>query len=215
MSTYRIVLADDHIIVRQGIKRMIEERPELEVIGEASDGAELIGLLRKLRAHMVIVDISMPNLGGIETTQEIKITYPKMKVLILTMHKGKELLHHAISNGADGYMLKDESEKELHFAIEKIRQGGVYISPHLSKELTEDYVDTCRGILNPPFERLTKREIEILKFIADGKSSREIANLLFISVRTVENHRANMMEKMGVKKTGDLIKHAIRNGYLS
>ena len=214
MSTYRIVLADDHIIVRQGIKRMLEDSPELEVIGEASDGIELIGLLGKLRAHLVIVDISMPNLGGIEVTQEIKKTYPKTKVLILTMHKGKELLHHAISNGADGYMLKEESEKELHLAIEKIRQGGVYISPHLSQELTEDYIDTCRGTLNPSLERLTKREREILKFIADGKSSRDIANSLFISVRTVENHRANMMEKMGVKKTGDLIKHAIRNGYL-
>jgi DNA-binding NarL/FixJ family response regulator len=209
------VLADDHIIVRQGIKRMIEERSDLEVIGEASDGAELLGLLRKLRTHMVIVDISMPNLGGIEATQEIKKIYPKVKVLLLTIHKSKEILHHAISNGADGYMVKEESEKELYSAIAKIRQGGVYISPHLSEELTEDYIDTCRGTLNPSLERLTKREREILKFIADGKSSREIANLLFLSVRTVENHRANIMEKMGVKNAADLVKHAVQKGYIS
>lgn len=215
MKPYRIVLADDHIIVRQGIKRMIEERSDLEVIGEASDGAELLGLLRKLRTHMVIVDISMPNLGGIEATQEIKKIYPKVKVLLLTIHKSKEILHHAISNGADGYMVKEESEKELYSAIAKIRQGGVYISPHLSEELTEDYIDTCRGTLNPSLERLTKREREILKFIADGKSSREIANLLFLSVRTVENHRANIMEKMGVKNAADLVKHAVQKGYIS
>lgn len=215
MSSYHIVLADDHIIVRQGIKKMIEEDFDLKVIGEASDGLELLSLLKKLKAHMVIIDISMPNLGGIEATQEIKKHYPEVKILILTMHKSRELLHHTISSGADGYMLKEESEKELYSAIEKIRQGGVYVSPHLSEELTEDYISLCRGIPNHPSELLTKREREVLKLIADGKSSREIANLLFISVRTVENHRANIMDKMGVKKTADLVKHAIQQGLIS
>jgi DNA-binding NarL/FixJ family response regulator len=215
MSSYRIVLADDHVIVRQGIKRMIEEKSELKIIGEASDGLELLSLLKKLKAHMVIIDIAMPNLGGIEATQEIKKNYPEVKILILTMHKSKELLHHAIFNGADGYMLKEESEKELYSAIEKVRQGGVYISPNLSEELTEDYICLCRGLSNHPSEILTKREIEILKLIVDGKSSREIANHLFISIRTVENHRANIMEKMGVKKTVDLVKHAIQKDFVS
>jgi DNA-binding NarL/FixJ family response regulator len=112
-------------------------------------------------------------------------------------------------------MLKEESEKELYSGIEKIRQGGVYISPHLSEELMEDYTSLCRGIPNHPSELLTKREIEILKLIADGKSSREISNLLFISTRTVEKHRANIMEKMDVKKTADLVKHAVQKGLIS
>jgi DNA-binding NarL/FixJ family response regulator len=215
MSSYRIVLADDHVIVRQGIKRMIEEESDLKVIGEVSDGLELLSLLKKLKAHMVIIDIAMPNIGGIEATKEIKKHYPEVKILILTMHKSRELLHHAIFNGADGYMLKEESEKELYSGIEKIRQGGVYISPCLSEELAEDYTSLCRGIPNHPSELLTKREREILKLIADGKSSREISNLLFISTRTVEKHRANIMEKMDAKKTADLVKHAVQKGLIS
>jgi DNA-binding NarL/FixJ family response regulator len=215
MNTYAILLADDHIIVRRGIRRMIEEDPDLEVVGEAGDGIDLLRLLRESRADMVILDISMPNLGGIEAAKEIKKTHPHIKVLILTMHKGKELLHHAISNGADGYMLKEESEKELYSAIGKIRQGGVYISPHLAEELTDDYVNLCRGTFNQASQILTRREKEILKFIADGKSSREIANTLFISVRTVENHRSSIMDKMGVKRMVDLIKDAIQKGYIS
>jgi DNA-binding NarL/FixJ family response regulator len=215
MSTYAILLADDHIIVRRGIKRMIEETPDLEVVGEAGDGIDLLSLLRKSRANMVILDISMPNLGGIEATKEIKKTHPHVKVLILTMHKGKELLHHAISNGADGYMLKEESEKELYSAIGKIRQGGVYISPRLAEELADDYADLCHGTFSQASQVLTRREREILKLIADGKSSREIASTLFISVRTVENHRSNIMEKMGVKRMVDLVKDAVQKGYIS
>jgi DNA-binding NarL/FixJ family response regulator len=215
MSAYAILLADDHTIVRRGIKRMIEENPDLEVVGEAGDGIDLLRLLRESRADMVILDISMPNLGGIEAAKKIKKTHPHVKILILTMHKGKELLHHAISNGADGYMLKEESEKELYSAIGKIRQGGVYISPNLAEELTDDYVNLCRGTFNRASQVLTRRERQILKLIADGKSSREIASALFISIRTVENHRSSIMEKMGVKRTVDLVKDAVKKGYIS
>jgi len=215
MSPYGIVLADDHIIVRRGIKRMIEESPDLKVVGEAGDGIDLLSLLRRVRAQMVILDISMPNLGGLEAAKEIKKNHPQVKVLMLTMHKGKELLHHALSNGADGYMLKEESEKGLYSAIEKIRQGGVYISPQLSAELTEDYTDICHGTFNQGLQVLSRREREILKLVADGKSSREIANILFISVRTVENHRSSIMEKMGVKRMVDLVKVAVQKGYIS
>ncbi len=215
MSTYGIVLADDHTIVRRGIKRMIEENPDLEVVGEASDGIDLLRLLRKTRADMVLLDISMPNLGGIEAAKEIKKTHPHVKVLILTMHKGKELLHHALSNGADGYMLKEESEKELYSAIGKIRRGGVYVSPCLTEELASDYADICHGAFSQASQILTRREREILKFIVDGRSSREIADTLFLSVRTVEHHRSSIMEKMGVKGIVDLVKEAVRKGYTS
>jgi DNA-binding NarL/FixJ family response regulator len=212
---YRIVLADDHTIVRRGIKKMIEEMADLTVIGEASDGQELLSLLKILDTDLVILDISMPNLRGIEATRELKRIFPGLKVLILTMYKDNELLRHAISSGADGYVLKEDSDKELYTAIEKVRQGKVYISPRFSGGLTDDRGETKRVIFKPALERLTKREMEVLKLIAEGKSSKEIANLLFISVRTVENHRASIMSKLDMKKTADLVKYAIHQGYIS
>jgi len=215
VSPYRIVLADDHIILRQGIKRIIGEVVDLEVVGEASDGLELLNLLKKLTPHMVILDISMPNLRGIEATREVKMICPDVKVLILTMHKNKEYLYHAIFAGAEGYLLKEDADTELFSAIETIRQGRVYISPLLSGELTDDLLQICRGDGKPPFERLTTREREVLKLIAEGKSNKEIADLLFISVRTVEHHRANIMKKLSLKKTADVVKYAVRKGYTS
>lgn len=210
----RIVLADDHTIVRQGIKRMIEDEADLTVVGEASDGLELLNLLKILDADLVIVDISMPGLRGIEATREIKKNFPNVKVLILTMFKDKDLLSQAIFSGADGYILKENSDKELWSAIKKIRQGEIYICPVLAR-LADDLVKTSRKIFNPPLKPLTGREREVLRLIAEGKSSQEIANLLFISVRTVQNHRANITNKLGIKKITDLMKYAIRHGYIS
>ena len=212
---YRIVLADDHTIVRQGIKRMIEGVAGLTVIGEASDGIELLHLLKILDADLVILDISMPNLRGIEATRELKRIFPDVKVLVLTMYKDKELLHQAISSGADGYILKEDSDKELYSAIEKIRQGKICISPRLSEGLTDDLAQTRHNKFKPPLDPLTKREMEVLKLIAEGKSNKEVSNLLFISLRTAQNHRANIMSKLGIKKTAELVKYAIHHGYAS
>lgn len=212
---YRIVLADDHTIVRQGIKRIIEAVADLTVIGEASDGIELLSLLKILNADLVILDISMPNLRGIEATRELKKILPDVKVLVLTMYKDKELLHQAISSGADGFVLKEDSDKELYSAIGKVRQGKIYISPRLSGGLTNDWTQTRRGIFKPVFKPLTKREMEVLRLIAEGKSNKEIANFLFISIRTAQNHRFKIMNKLGIKKTADLIRYAIHQGYTS
>ena len=213
-GTYRIVLADDHMILRQGLRRLIEENGDLEVVGEAADGNGLLDVLGRSRAHMAIVDVSMPKLGGIEATARIKKIYPQVKVLILSMHKRSELLHHALSSGADGYVLKEDSGRELQLAIDNIRQGRVYISTNLTDELTKDYVNLCRSTPKQGLMALTGREREVLRFIVDGKSSREIANILFISVRTVENHRGSIMEKMGIKRTVDLVKEVVQKGYL-
>ncbi len=131
------------------------------------------------------------------------------------MHKDCELLDHAISAGADGYVLKEDSDKELYFAIEKIRCGGVYISPRLSEELTGEWVRMRRGIIKPSLELLTKREREVLRFIAEGKSNKEIANLLFISVRTAEKHRSNIMDKLDIRKATDLVKYYVSKGFMS
>jgi DNA-binding NarL/FixJ family response regulator len=213
MHPYCIVLADDHVLFRQGIKRIIEEAEGLEIVGEVSDGLELIELLKHVTSHMVILDISMPNLRGIEATKEIKTTHPDVKVLILTMHKDMEYLYNVISAGAEGYLLKEDADTELFSAIETIRQGETYISPLLAKELKDDLIQIYRGKFQHPYENLSTREREIVKLIAEGKSTKEIADLLFISARTVEHHRAHIMEKLNIKKTADLIKYAIRKGY--
>lgn len=216
MSPYRIVLADDHVMFRQGIKNILERDKRLEVIGEAGDGLKLLELLNKATPDMIILDISMPNLRGIEATREIKMILPEVKVLILSMHKDKEFVYSAISAGAEGYLLKEDADTELFAAIEKIRQDGRYISPLLLGDLTDELFQTHhKGQLTPQIEPLTTREREVLKLIAEGTSNKEIADLLFISVRTVENHRANIMRKLNIKSTANLIKYAIRKGYTS
>ena len=216
MNPYRIILADDHVMFRQGIKNILEGAEGLEVIGEADDGLKLLELLQKVTPDMVILDISMPNLRGLEATREIKIISPEVKVLILTMHKDKEYVYYAISAGAEGYLLKEDADTELFAAIEKIRQEGRYLSSLLSGELTHELIQTSRnGKLTPQYDPLTLREREVLKLIAEGISNKEIAGLLYISIRTVEHHRANIMEKLNIKQTANLIKYAIRKGYTS
>ena len=216
MSHYSIILADDHVLVRQGLKRILEEIPGLKVIGEAGDGLELLAFLGHHVPDMVILDIFMPNLRGIEAIYEIKKINPDIKILILTMHKDKEYLYLALSAGAKGYLLKEDGDKELFFAIEKVRQGKTYLSPHFSEDVIDDLVQIGRGEAKTVFEGdpLTLREREILKMIAEGKSSKEIAGDLFISVFTVNNHRASIMEKLNLNKATDLVKYAIRKGYI-
>ncbi len=216
MAPYRIVLADDHVLVRQGLRRILEGMPGLEVVGEANDGLDLLDLLKRVTPDLVLLDIFMPNLRGIEAIHEIRKIHPEAKVLILTMHKDKEYLYLALSAGAKGYLLKEDADRELFSAIEKVRQGKTFISPHFSEEVVDDLVQIRRGDVRAVFETdpLTPREREVLKLIAEGKSSKEIAQLLFISVLTVNNHRANIMEKLNMKKATDLVKYAIRKGYI-
>jgi DNA-binding NarL/FixJ family response regulator len=210
---YRIVLAEDHLLVREGIKKIVESFGDLQVVGEVGDGLQLLELLKTLSIDMVILDISMPNLPGIEATREIKRIYPGVKVLILTMHKKKEYLNNAIASGTDGYLLKEDAPKELLTAIEKIRQGMVYVSPLLSEELADLYAQNRRKAWLEPPPSLSPREIEIIKMIAEGKSSKEIAAILFLSFRTVQNHRTKIMKKLNLKKNTDLVKYAIQRGY--
>jgi DNA-binding NarL/FixJ family response regulator len=206
------MLADDHVIFRQGMKKLIDAMPGLEVVGEANDGLELLKLLHELKPDMVILDISMPNIRGIEAAHEIKSLHPQVKVLILTMHRNKEYLYHAISAGVQGYLLKEDSDVELFSAIEVIRSGGIYVTRLLVGELAEDVSHIYKGEGQLPLEPLTTREREVVKLIAEGKSSREIADLLCISIRTAENHRANIMRKLNLNKAADLVRYAIQKG---
>ncbi|MCX5889311.1 MAG: response regulator transcription factor [Deltaproteobacteria bacterium] len=215
-SPFSILLADDHVMFRRGIRRIIQSINDVEVVGEASDGFELLELVKKTSPQLVIMDISMPNLRGLEATREIKIINPAVKVLILTMHKDKEYLYHAFSAGAEGYLLKEDADSELLSAIDTLRRGGTYISPLLSTQLADLFMQKSRPgaeQMTSPREPLTTREREIIKLIAEGKSSKEVADLLFISSRTVQHHRANVMRKLNLKKTADLVKYALQKGY--
>lgn len=209
------MLADDHVLVRQGLKRIITSTGDLAVVGEANDGLELLELLGRVSPDMVILDISMPRLRGIEAIKEIRRIRPNARVLILTMHKDKEYLYQSLSSGAMGYLLKEDADQELFAAIGRIRQGKTYVSPFFSDQVLDDLVQAGKGEgkLSLETDALTVRERQIVKLIAEGRSSKEIGDLLFISPRTVENHRANIMEKLHLNKVVDLVKYAVRKGY--
>jgi len=216
MTPYRIILADDHAMFRKGVKNILEKGNAYQVVGEAGDGLKLLDLMNKVVPDMVILDISMPNLRGIEATREIKMIMPEVKILILSMHKDKEFMYSAISAGAEGYLLKEDTDTELFTAIEKIRHKGRYVSPLLLDDVTDDLFQSHpKGQLTEQNEPLSIREREVLKLIAEGRSNKEIADLLSISIRTAENHRANTMRKLNIKSTANLLKYAIRKGYTS
>jgi DNA-binding NarL/FixJ family response regulator len=214
MKKYKIILADDHTILRQGIKRLVEEIPGLEVLAEAHNGNELLELMCLHKPDLVIADITMPGIGGIDATREICRLYPEVKVLILTMHKRIEYLHHVLAAGAHGYLLKEDSNDELAHAIDTILKGHKYITRRLSEDMSEYFSRIGDRDMPQLRKPLSARERSVLKLIAEGKSSREIAEMLGISVRTVQNHRANMMQKLGSKKTADLIKYAVDKYYV-
>ena len=213
MGGYRIILADDHVMFRHGAKRILEDNEGLCVVGEAGNGIELLKLLNRITADMVILDISMPGMRGIEAAREIKSIHPEIRILILTMHKDVEYFQHAIAAGASGYVLKEDADEALVSAVKAIQQGRVYVSPLLAEELTDSLFQLPTASKERDNARLTVREKEVLKLIAEGKTSREVADLFSISVRTVQHHRANLMRKLGMNKTADLVKYAIRKGY--
>jgi len=212
MQPYRVILADDHILFRQGMKRIIDEIPESRVVGEAGDGQEAIELVKRLVPDLAILDISIPKLSGIEVCREIRRLFPNVKILMLTMHKDREYLYQAISAGAQGYLLKEDSDEELFAAIGTIRRGAIYVTKALAGAVSTDISALFRGGDRKLPKSLTAREREVLKFISEGKSNSEVAEVLRISVRTVETHRANIMNKLDLKNTAELVRYAIQNG---
>jgi DNA-binding NarL/FixJ family response regulator len=208
MDPYTIILADDHAMLREGIRKIIERIEDARISGEANDGLELLELLKKSSPNLIILDISMPNLRGLEAIREIRKTYPKVKILVLTMHKKKEFLRQALRDGADGFLLKEDAGSELIRAVQTLRKGGKYLSPLLANVLTSLAVEEE----NP--EVLTMREREVLKLLVEGKRTIEIAAALYISPHTVRRHRSNIMEKLNIKNLADLVKYAISQSYI-
>lgn len=212
-SRYRIVLADDHVLIRHGIKNIIAREAHLEIAGEVEDGEELLVCLEKDLPELVILDISMPKMNGVELTRVLKRKYPSLKILMLTMHKNKQFFYQAMSAGADGYLVKSDSEGELLLAVQKIRQGNTYISPYLLDDFTDDVLKAYRNQETGMPNALTRREKQVLAMVIDGLTTREIAAKLNLSPRTIDHHRSNLLKKFDLKSSVDLVKYAVRHGY--
>jgi DNA-binding NarL/FixJ family response regulator len=209
----RILIADDHGVLRAGLRALLSAESDLEVAGEAADGGETLRLVSELDPDVVLLDVNMPGPDGIEVTRRLKAVKPEVRVLILTVHEDEGLLREAIRAGASGYILKRAVESELIYAIHAVWRGDLYVHPAMTRALLQDLHSTLVAD-EAPVEPLTPREMEVLRLIAEGHTNRQIAEVLSISVRTVESHRANLMSKLGLHSRVELVRYAKRHGFL-
>lgn len=214
MPKTRVLLVDDHVVVRQGLKALFADETDIEVIGEASNGREALEFLENWEPDVVLMDISMPGLNGIEATRQIQQRHPGVKVVVLSMHANEEYVFQVLQAGASGYVLKQSDSLEVLSAIRAAVAGGSFLSPPISRTVIEDYLlrAQARG-RGSDAEILTSREREVLQLLAEGKSNRDIADELSISIKTVETHRTNMMTKLGLSSKTELVKYALRKGW--
>jgi DNA-binding NarL/FixJ family response regulator len=208
----RILLADDHAVVRKGLRMVLDAEPDLEVVAEAADGSEALERALEADVHLVILDVSMPRLTGIQAARELARRRPELRILILSMHDNERYFFEALRAGASGYVLKAAADRDLVEACRATMRGEPFLYPDAVTALIRDYLERARDGDLPPEDPLTPRESEIVKLIAEGHSSREIADLLVISDKTVERHRANVLEKLGMRDRVDLTRYAIRRG---
>jgi two-component system response regulator NreC len=213
---HRIVIAEDHTILRDGLRALLASDPNLDVVGEAKDGQEAIRGAEKLKPHLILMDLSMPRMNGLDAIREIKKNSPETKILILTVHKTDEYIQAALEAGANGYVLKDSSHTELSLAIRNVLEGRYFISPEISGKIIGGYLQGKKPVKpTTPWDTLTQREKSILKLIAEGYKNKDIADFLCISVKTVEKHRANLMQKLDIHNISDLTALAIAKGLLT
>ena len=216
MRRIRILIADDHKLMRTGLRLLIEQQSDISVIGEAGDGRETVSLAKSQRPDVVVMDISMPNLNGIEAAHQITQDHPEIGVVILSMHSDESYVLRALKAGVKGYLLKDSAESDLILAVRAVAGGKSFFSPAVSKVLLDDYVRKLkRSGAEDAYDLLTPREREILQLVAEGKSNKDVANLLNLSVYTVETHRSNMMQKLRLKSVPELTLYAVRKGLIS
>ena len=207
----KILVADDHTLVRAGLTSLIARLPEMEVVGEAADGRHALRMVRDLQPDMVLMDIAMPGLNGLEAAERIHGIHPQTKIIILSMHASEEYVAQALKAGASGYLLKDAATSELEMALKSVAAGQFYLSPAISRQVVDNFL---RG--GPTgVELLTPRQREILQLVAEGKSTRDIAETLHLSVKTVETHRAQLMERLDIHDVAGLIRYALRKGLIS
>jgi two-component system, NarL family, response regulator NreC len=215
-KSIRILLADDHNIMRRGLRLLLERQPEFEVVAEAADGRDATERAEATRPDVVVLDIAMPNMSGIEAAQRIRVLLPQAAIVILSMHSDEGYVLRALKAGAKGYLLKDSAESDLIDAIKAVSEGKAFFSPEISKILVEDYVrDMRKRGAEDSYELLTSREREILHLLAEGKSNKDIATLLDLSLYTVETHRRNLQDKLNLHSLAELILYAVRKGVIS
>ena len=225
MSTIRILLADDHTLFRAGIRILLEKLNDVQVIAEAGDGREALSLVKAHQPHVVLMDIGMAGLNGLEATARIAKEFPFVRVIILSMHLNEEYVLQALRAGASGYLLKDAAPTELQMALTAVTGGEIYLSPAVSKKVVDDYLRRVSGepslaepaspgqtVEDRPFDILTPRQREVLQLIAEGKTTKEIAQILQISVKTVEMHRTQLMDRLDIRDIAGLVRYAIRAG---
>ncbi len=216
MPSLRILVADDHDVVRQGLRSLLESRAGWEVCGEASNGREAVEMSVQLKPEIVIMDIAMPTMTGLEATRQILKASPKTQVIVLTMHESEELLREVLDAGARGYVLKTDKGRELISAVDAVCNHNTFFTSRVAEMVLHGYLETSNGALKPMnrAQSLTSREKEVLHLVADGKSNKEVAAGLSISVKTAEAHRVNIMRKLNAQSVVDLVKYAMRNNML-
>ena len=215
MSNIRILLADDHVLVLAGIRGLIEEIEGAQIIAEATNGREAVTLARQHRPDLVVMDISMKELNGIEATAQIKAELPDTRVLILSMHTTEDFVRRAIRAGASGYLVKDSAPLDLQMAIAAVMRNEIYLSPRISKHVVAGFLGGNGSPEASSLDALTSRQREILQMVAEGKSTKEIAFALDVSVKTVETHRAALMERLDIRDVAGLVMYAVRHGLVS
>ncbi len=214
MKHLRVLLADDHALVRAGIRKLLESMPDVEVLGEADDGLALLALVEQLRPNLVLMDIAMPGLNGLEATARVVKAWPETRVVILSMHQSEEYVRQALRNGAVGYLLKDAAPLEFELALKAVQRGETYLSPAVSRGVLSDYVQRLRGEA-PTGAQLTPRQREVLQLIAEGLSTKEIARRLDLSIKTVDTHRSQLMKLLDIHEVAGLVRYALRAGLIS
>jgi two-component system response regulator NreC len=210
LKKIRILLADDHAVVRQGFSLILSAQPDMEIVGEAGNGREAVELAGRLHPDVVVMDVAMPELNGIEATRRLADSAPRARVLALSMHKDAVYVREILRAGARGYLLKDAIDHDLVAAVRSVAQGEAYLSPAVSEAVLSDY----RRHVKDPLDLLTSREREVLQMIAEGKTNKEIATVLSLSVYTVDAHRGRIMEKLNLHSMGELVRFAMRNGLI-
>ena len=217
----RILIVEDHTLLRAGLRALLLQDPEVEVVGESDNGRDALRSIGQLNPHLILMDLSMPGMNGIEAITDIKHRYPDMRVLVLTCHKTEEYIHESLRAGADGYILKEATHAELHSAVHCVLSGKTYLSPDIASKVISGYLGAgkisgkSRDKATSPGDTLTRREKQILKLAAEGNSNKLIADFLFLSVKTVEKHRSNLMKKLGLHNASALTAYAIENGAFS
>jgi DNA-binding NarL/FixJ family response regulator len=215
-NTYRVMIVEDHTLLRAGLRALLSLDPALEIVGEADNGRDAVRAVGTLLPDIILTDISMPGMNGIEAIRDIKKRLPRTKVIVITVHKTEEYIHEALQAGADGYILKDATHDELRIAIRSVLNGKTYLSPDISAKVINGFLGSAKGVDTvSPWHQLTHREREVLKLVAEGRQNRFIAEFLSLSVKTVERHRSNLMRKLDLHNAAGLTAYAIERGLLS